>query len=406
MFRKTLLWALLAGIGLIAGCSKYLPRLDQVLPDKRTEYLKSKSLPDLEAPPDLTSDSIHDDLPVPQINAEGDATYSTYQERIAARKKAQGAAKNQGLGADLSGILPDEELIVVKGAPSQVWPNLVAFWKGQGFGLDLNDEDLGVLETNWLENKEELTRGKFKVFAEPGQTPGTTALYLSHEAEAQYPQGEKLVWKKAPRDKALEDRMASEMSAALGGQTESAPAVAGATTAAPQETGTVGTASATMPAAGADAADAGASAPAAVAVAAQPSAAVRRAQMVSAGDGRVYLSVPASFHEAWRTTGEALEQIGVKVENQDPVRGVYTIRYSLAGDAGQPAEKKSLWSRLAFWRSDDDNQQYQVSVTGVGSKSEVVVLNHNGKWDGSEAAGRILSKLLDRINDTLAKAGA
>lgn len=403
MFRKTLLWALLAGIGLIAGCSKYLPKLDQVLPDKRTEYLKSKSLPDLEVPPDLTDASIHDHLPVPQINAQGDATYSTYQERIAARKKAQKAAKNQGLGSDLSGILPDEELIVVKGNPSQVWPNLVAFWKGQGFGLDLNDEELGVLETTWQVNKQQLTRGKFKVFAEPGQTPGTTALYLSHEAEAQYPQGEKLVWKKTPRNKALENKMASEMSAALGGQTESAPAVAG-TSAAPQASSASGSATATMPAADTGAAGAGAAAP--VAVAARPSQAVRQAQMISAGDGRVYLSVPAGFHEAWRTTGAALEQIGVKVESQDPVRGVYTIRYSQAADAGQPEEKKSLWSRLAFWRSDDGNHEFQVSVTGVGSKSEVVVLNHNGKWDGSDAAGQILSKLLDRINDTLAKAGA
>lgn len=408
MFRKTLLWVLLAGIGLTAaGCSKYLPKLDQVLPDQRTAYRKSESLPDLEVPPDLTSDAIHDHLPVPQINAKGEATFSTYQERIAARKKAQDAAKEQGKGSDLSGVLPDEELVVVKGQPAQVWPKLVAFWKGQGFGLDLNDQDLGVLETTWRENKQELTRGKFKVFAEPGQAPGTTALYLSHESEAQYPQGEKLVWKKAPRDKALETRMAGEMSAALGGVTGGgAVASTGASS-----TGAASAGAAAAPALNQGGTTGGAgsmqtAAPAAAQAAAQPLQGTRRAEMISAGDGRVYLSVPASFNEAWRTTGEALEQLGLKVEKQDPVRGVYTIRYSPAGDAGRPQEKKSVWSKLAFWRSDDDNQEYQISVTGVGSKSEVVVLNSNGKWDGSETAGRLLSKLRDRINDTLAKAGA
>lgn len=408
MFRKTLLWALLAVVGLTAGCSKYLPKLDQVLPDKRTEYRDSKSLPDLEVPPDLTSNAIHDHLPVPEINSKGEATYSTYQERIAARKKAQQAAKDQGLGTDVSGVLPDEQLVVVKGSPSQVWPKLVAFWKGKGYGLDLNDQDLGVLETTWRENKQQLTRGKFKVFAEPGQTPGTTALYVSHEAQAEQPQGEKLVWKKAPRDKALENRMASEMSSALGGVTQGSPAVAGAG-GAQAEGGNTAAATptpATQPA-GASAAPDTATAPSSqgsMAVAARSNEVGRQAQMVSAGDGRVYLSVPAGFREAWRTTGEALSQLGVKVENQDPVRGVYTIRYSPSGRSVQ-TEKKSIWSRLAFWRSDDDNDQYQISVTGVGEKSEVVVLNNKGKWDGSEAAGRILNELKDRINVTLAKSG-
>ena len=38
----------------IYGCES-LPSFDEVLPDKRTTYRKSKDLPELEIPPDLTA---------------------------------------------------------------------------------------------------------------------------------------------------------------------------------------------------------------------------------------------------------------------------------------------------------------------------------------------------------------
>ena len=80
---------LLAGVVALtyfAGCSRFVPKLDEVVPDKRTAYRKSETLPDLEVPPDLTTDAIQDRMAIPE---GGTASYSTYQQR---RSQQQGRA--------------------------------------------------------------------------------------------------------------------------------------------------------------------------------------------------------------------------------------------------------------------------------------------------------------------------
>src|SRR2546430_9764238 len=77
MSRYLIVGVLVSGFTL-GGCG-----MDKVLPDKQHEYKKSQSLPDLEVPPDLSSESINDTMAVPEVDANGTATFSTYQERIA-----------------------------------------------------------------------------------------------------------------------------------------------------------------------------------------------------------------------------------------------------------------------------------------------------------------------------------
>jgi len=74
-------------VATLAGCSKVVPKLDEVLPDNRVEYRKSKTMPDLEIPPELTTDAIRDRMAIPEGGET--ATYSTYQERVADRKRQQ-----------------------------------------------------------------------------------------------------------------------------------------------------------------------------------------------------------------------------------------------------------------------------------------------------------------------------
>ena len=80
------------------GCS-WFPTFDDVMPDRNKEYQKSASLPDLEIPPDLSSDAISDTLSVPEVDAKGTASYSTYQERIARR----GGGERSGRDSDEEG---------------------------------------------------------------------------------------------------------------------------------------------------------------------------------------------------------------------------------------------------------------------------------------------------------------
>ena len=80
-FSKPLFRVLIAtAVTVIAGCSS-IPGMDQVLPDRKVEYKKSKEAKkNLEVPPDLTASSINDDLAIPTASAAGSATLSSLEQ--------------------------------------------------------------------------------------------------------------------------------------------------------------------------------------------------------------------------------------------------------------------------------------------------------------------------------------
>jgi outer membrane protein assembly factor BamC len=389
-----LLVLLIVSFSLI-GC-KYVPKLDQVLPDKRTEYRKSTTLPDLEVPPDLSTEGIHDKMNVPEGQT---ATFSTYQQRVAERKKERAAA---GRSENAVEAMAGEKVLVINGDTATVWAKLHTFWKQLGYQLDLDDAQYGVMETKWRDNPNDLSRDRFKVFAEPGEAPGTTTLYVSHDGQEQKPDGEKLTWVDRPRDESVEDKMVGRIRSYLsaGEEVAAGPADTGTGTAAAS---TTATAAAAAPAVGVGAgvamsdggdtgADtAGAASPATTDATVNPSG--KRAKLVSAGDGKFLISYIQDFGGAWDATGSALPKLGFAVDSSDKARGIYTIRFP-----GASSENKGVLSRLAFWRKDPGKKEYQLSLTGVGKKTEIVVLDSDGKWDNSDTANQILDMLQAELN--------
>lgn len=383
------------------GC-KYVPKLDQVLPDKRSEYKKSSTLPDLEVPPDLSTESIHDKMAVPD---EGGATFSTYQERVAARKKQR---QTEGGLENAVTAMSGEKVIVAAGDVAAVWEKLHAFWKGKSYALNLDDQEYGVQETEWRENKSDMTRDRFKVFAEAGEKAGTTTLYFSHESEEQKLDGEKLTWQPRGRDEALENRMVAEVKKSLGVDTDEAAIAEAGAAAAPTES-TAPVASTSTAAAGDDrkawhnpdaaaesSREAGTATPAVAE--AQPTASTTtaslRAALVNSGGGRMMLALQQEFTEAWTSTGTALSRAGMTIDEVDKSHGIYHIRYASA----QPQEKKGMLSKLKFWDKGPKEQQFQISLTGVGKKTEIIVLDTAGKWDISDGANQILNLLQTELN--------
>ncbi len=370
----------------IAACSRVLPKLDQVLPDKRKEYKKSESLPDLEVPPDLTSGSIQDAMPVPDVDPSGSATFSNYQERQAAKREgralpssspAEDGTASAGTGDTATSrdvvaapaktraptVAEDtasgEQKALVAGGSNQIWPKLTRFWQKAGYPLNLNDRELAVLETAWkTPDRGGRVRERFKLFAEATDKPGKTGIYLTRDAEEKTAKG----WRTAARDPVREREVLGRMLDALGGGTVAAS-------------------------------DKGRSGPAAPTAGARQAARGGRAELMSSGTGKLYLRVPASMDAVWPKTGAALEGTGIAVEDQDRGRGVYTLRYAGGKDS---KEERGFFSRLAFWKSD--GQQYKLVLAAMGGRTEIVVLDDKGNWDNTPTANDILSKLRDQLN--------
>lgn len=371
MVQVLMLLVVLATLG---GCSKVVPKLDEVLPDNRVEYRKSKTMPDLEIPPELTTDAIRDRMAIPEGGET--ATYSTYQERVAERKRQQELERTAN---EAVRVLDNEHVLAVSGAIPQVWPQLVDLMQNQlGYQLDLNDEELGIIETVWIENEEALRREKFKIFVEPGEEAGTSVLYISNRAEELSQQGTGMVWTPATRDvereKLLVERVQEKLGAA-GDSSQSTVAQAypleeSADASVTEETSAdTDTGSGTQGGAG-------------------------RAELISAGGGKVYLSVREGYAAAWASTGAAIGNAGYDVDQADKDRGIYYVR--VPAREGE-VTKRGMLNKLKFWGNEEEHE-LQINLTGVGDKTEVVVLDKEGRWETGDVSKRILERLARELN--------
>ncbi len=387
MNRITLLSVSLTAAMTLTGCSKILPKFDQVVPDNRKQYEKAQTLPDLEVPPDLSTEAIRDRMAIPEGGQA--ASYSSYQERRAEQQRADELEKTQNAAVR---VLENEHVLAVEGATVQVWPKLESFWQTQGYALELDDVELGIIETAWVDSDDGLRRTKFKIFAEAGEQPGTTVLYVSEEAEELLPVGEDLVWQRRPRNEEQERAMVDNLLASL--ENRAGSSAGGVSVAKP-----IPLAEEVAPTAVAADSDSDNSAPLAAPALRNPdamSAGPKHAELVSVGEGKVYLTVAEEFPQAWKSTGRALEKAGIEVKDSDKGRGVYLIAFK--SDTGeQDAGSSGMWNKLKFW-DKGDLTEYQVSLTGVGEKTEVVVLDRDGRWETNQQAGLVLDKLHDAFN--------
>ena len=352
----------LYGIGLLllSGCS-VLPKLDDVLPDARTEYKKSENLPDLEIPPDLTSESINESMAIP---GEQDATtLSGFEQQRAMRdfsSSSTGVAPQD---------YPNEQWLAVQGTTTEIWSKLSSFWSVKGYSLDLDDAELGVLETNWLEHEEggRIIRDKFKIFSEPGGEPGITVLFLSNEREEKTIREDgSAEWLVENKSVELEKAMVGELNLHFYGKTLT--------------TGTTASSSATT------------SSPASSRM--KPPR--KRAEMLSAGEGKTYLAIPEEYTRAWRQTEKALQRTGILIEGSDQEKGLYYILYF---EDEKSEEKKGMLSKLKFWGDKEpEGKEYHISLTGVGDKTELIVLNPEGDWESDETTDKILAMILNIYN--------
>lgn len=372
---RNLTWALAALMLALSACS-----LDSVLPEKRIDYKKARTGNSLEVPPDLTQPGRDDTMAVPDISPSGTATYSDYTGERAGTSPVAGSEvlpKQDNVRLEHDG---DRFWLVVQGDPAQVWPQVREFWLENGFLLRLDNPSIGIMETNWAENRADIpqgpirsaiskvfdsfysaaTRDKFRVRLEKGQQPGTTEIYLTHTGveevvQGEYPQTENSVWKPRPRDPELEAEMLKRLMVHLGIQKDRAQRV--------------------------------------VAQRKEPNK--LQAQLVDTGaDGRA-LVLDEPFSRAWRYTGLALDRVGFTVQDRDREQGLYYVHYE---DPTQGTEDKGFLSKLAFWRDDKKPETtYQVAVQADGDRSRVQVRSKEGQPLDSDTAKRILNLLYEEL---------
>ncbi len=375
---------LAAALTTLTACST---TFDTLLPDRRPDYRQSKPGQTLAVPPDLTSSTIDDTLVVPEINPAGSASLSAYAGERGDSRQPQ-ARKAETVLPPQTGITLEQDgnqrWLRIAAPADQVWPKVREFWISNGFALKRDDPTIGIMETDWVENRADIpqdgvrailkkyldvlysspTRDRFRTRLERSADGQSTEVYLTHSGVEEIAMGgasasstNTYIWQRRPSDPELEAEMLNRLTVYLGAsekRAEAQKAKAGTTPAGP------------------------------------------RVRLVEQG-GESQLVIGEDYSRAWRLVGLALDGGNYAVEEQNRGQGLYVVEYRDPEQENQKPGDEGWLSKLAFWRSKPDapppGTRYRVRLAGQGQQTVVVVRNASDQPDNSPGARQVLETL-------------
>lgn len=334
----------------------------------------------LEIPPDLSKLQRDDRYTVP-----GAATASQMAAPNA-QPSAAGSAQAVLPTAKLAHIERDgnQRWLVVERAPDQVYDNVHEFWLKNGFKLEVEDRNAGILETEWTQDQARMPRTGLRAFLgklgdslfDTGvrdryrtrleRVGNTTEVYISQRGaeEVMNSTRDQTVWQPRPNDPNMEAQYLQKLAAYISGEDPAAKAnatVAGSNAAAP-------------------------------AAAVAPT--VERAKLVKNANAS-YVEIDDGFDRAWRRVGLALDRSGFTVEERDKTGGRYVVRYV---DPDQDKDGPGFFAKLFGSAQEVKPVQYRVFVRPQGSTVQVSVQPVQTPTDKvPDASPRILQLLHDEL---------
>jgi outer membrane protein assembly factor BamC len=342
--------------------------------------------PTLQVPPDLTQLS-NDPRYQPPVGGavSANAMQATESVQLAGATPAI-PRPNDEVRIERAG---NQRWLVVRQTPDQIWGTLRSFWQDNGFTLTVDTPQIGVMETDWTENRAKLpndiiSRAVGKVFDKLRDTGerdryrtrverngASTEIYISHRGVEQIGSaertGEALRWQNRPSDPGLEAEMLARLMLRLSGS---------------EDAGKPG--------------DAKAVDLAARTVGATP-AAPARARLLTQTSGAA-LQMDDTAERSWRRVGLALDRSGFTVEERDRAQNSYLVRYVDPKLAG--VEEPGFFARVFGGARKEDLQgtRYRLKLTSDNSAiSTVSILDDKGAPAKDDGARNIVQLLVNEL---------
>lgn len=350
----------LLGLSLsLAACS--------VLEGDKINYKSAGKVPALEVPPDLTQLSRDTRYAVPG----GAVSASSFQ--IGQASPAAPTALN-AIGDVRIERAGTQRWLVINRPADKLWEPVRDFWQESGFLLTLDQRNIGIMETDWAENRAKIPqdiiratlgkvidalystgeRDKFRTRLERNASGGTD-IFISHRGMIEvYDSKEKdrTVWQPRASDPELEAEFLRRLMVKLGVTQEQSKALVAA----------------------------GAS---------------KSSSRMASVNGQSVLQIDDGFDRAWRRVGLALDRTGFTVEDRDRSQGLYFVRYVAPNaDKSEPGFLSKLFSSS---KMDAAPLKYRIAVVSQENSSTVSVRDANGKPAIVVDAQRILKVIADDL---------
>ena len=368
MTTTVLAVALLLSSMLLSGCST----INDTLVGEKIDYKSGATKgPSLDIPPDLSQLTRDNRYAVPGVAV----TANTFQSDKASRAGQVGiAASNVGdVRIERSG---NQRWLVVNRPADKLWEPVREFWKTSGFQLAIDQQDLGIIETDFAENRAKLPqdfirntlgsvlenlystgeRDKFRTRLERTASGGTE-IFISHRGLIEVVTNSignstSTVWQARPADPELEAEFLRRLMVQLGVSPDQSKAL--------------------------------------IAV-----DAARQTSRIETVNNQQVLLVVDGFDRAWRRVGLGLDRTGFTVEDRDRSKGLYFVRYvaPLSENKSSGFFGKMFSSKAAT----PAPLKYQIVLTAKGDMTSVTVLNADGKPDTTGNAQRIFKVLADDL---------
>ncbi|MBI2768775.1 MAG: outer membrane protein assembly factor BamC [Burkholderiales bacterium] len=351
--------AVLALCAALASCS--------VLEGEKIDYKSAGKGPSLEVPPDLTQLSRDSRFVVPG----GSVTASSFQVGQAAPGVPTAATTLGDVRIERAG---NQRWLVINRPADQLWGPVRDFWQENGFLLAMDQSNLGIMETDWAENRAKLPqdfirsslgkifdslystseRDRFRTRLE--RTPsGGTEVYISHRGMIEVynnAQKDQTVWQPRPTDPELETEFLRRLMVKLGVPQEQSKALVA-------------------------------------------TGAVKPTSRIATVGASPVVMIDEGFDRAWRRVGLALDRTGFTVEDRDRAQGTYFVRYV---EPTADKKEKGFFGKL-FSGSEKTVPplKYRISLKSQGESTTVSVLDAGGAPEASASAQRIVQVIADDL---------
>ena len=347
----------------LSGCS--------VLEEDKVNYKSATKGPSLDVPPDLT-----------QLRRDSRYALESTSATASGFANARQNVKDSGTATNSLGDVRlersgNQRWLVVDRPADKIWDSLREFWTSNGFVLTTDAADLGILETDWAENRAKIPqdfirrtlgkvmdglyssgeRDRYRTRIERNSQGGVD-IYITHRGMMEdYADAQKsrTVWVPRASDPELEIEFLRRLMIKLGASPEQASQAS---------------------------------------TAAAPTAST--ASSISTVDGQPTLLLQDGTDRAWRRTGLALDRSGFTVEDRDRSKGLYFVRYVPPNtDKSEPGFFSKLFSSKP---QAQGLTRYQIQLQPAGNDgTRVRVLDQSGNTENSGNAEKILKLLATEL---------
>ena len=354
---KLFKWSLPLLVMVLGGCG--------ITETGKIDYKSGQKTTPLVIPPDLTQLSKETRYAV--VNGSVSASNAQAAPDVSQSAIELGTAGSSGIRMERQG---NQRWLVIKQPTDAIWNTLRKFWVDTGFVLATDNKPLGIMETEWAENRAKIPmdglrklfggmidsiystseRDKFRTRIEVN-AQGETEVYVSHRGVIEVYTEERsgqTIWQPRPTDPELETEFLRRIMLSLGSTEPQAKAAVEAAT------------------------------PAALST-------------LVTQEGVQVLAIAENLDRAWRRVGLALDRSGFTVEDRDRSKGVYQVRYVPVPD---PKNEPGFFKKLFTSKKESQPQKFQVVVQSSQGGAVVSVRDAGGAPDQTDSATGILKVLL------------